>query len=540
MAEVIAQPKIRRVTLTGCAAAVSALVLIWMLVARVLGPTDLWDQSQPKTVSYTSDIIANGNRVLPIERGAYPATKPPLYNWLAAPAVAMLGFNSEIAHKLPSVMALCACWVIVVRLGRRVFGDLLGWLAGLMFIANYAMFKLGYLARPDMLLVLWLTLGWAAATSIMASADWRSTSGTTRFALASVFWISIALGALTKGPAVLVALVYALPAARVIAGHWSAVNRLQWWWGLPVSLCLFAAWVVSAWFVDSRHVIDQLWYAEFYGRVTGTGPEGSQEGPIGLLRTIHVPAFYNLTRFAPWSVLSIAAMVMLLRRDRQSRRARWRSLPAPQQSWLLGAMLFVVITVGLFTLSSSKKPDYIAPAVPMSALLAAWWITQLPAAITSKSVIAVAAVALVTMTAMMIVNIRQPAAPSPDFGRGIDAFIDDAATQLARRPAPVVFCWTGNTHLQAMLGYSTVDDTAAFEQQYASSRESGQPFWVIAGRRKGSPPMFDAWVADRERFDANVEVVVMSEHLDRAFGWPEQVGLYWVEPRRVSDDSAAE
>ena len=48
------------------------------------------DQAQPKTVSYTTDIIANGRWILPIELGEHKATKPPLYNWLAAPAVKAL------------------------------------------------------------------------------------------------------------------------------------------------------------------------------------------------------------------------------------------------------------------------------------------------------------------------------------------------------------------------------------------------------------------------------------------------------------------
>ena len=52
--------------------AMAALVVLF--VGRVLGPSDLWDQTQPKTVSYTTDIIVHGGShwILPIERGVEP------------------------------------------------------------------------------------------------------------------------------------------------------------------------------------------------------------------------------------------------------------------------------------------------------------------------------------------------------------------------------------------------------------------------------------------------------------------------------------
>ncbi|MCH8315776.1 MAG: hypothetical protein IIA64_07370, partial [Planctomycetes bacterium] len=95
--------------------ACSITAIIWLLAARILGPSDAWDQTQPRTMAYTTDIIANGRWILPVERGVYPATKPPLYNWLAVPMVKLMGFSSELAHKSPSVVSLRVCWLIVGR-----------------------------------------------------------------------------------------------------------------------------------------------------------------------------------------------------------------------------------------------------------------------------------------------------------------------------------------------------------------------------------------------------------------------------------------
>ena len=203
----------------------SILALVWVIASRIFGPSDIWHQTQPRTVSYTTDIIVHGGNhwILPIERGELPATKPPLYNWLAAGAVKLMGFSSEIGHKFPSLIAMMLCWLILVRLGNRIDtdhsggsdsgGGILGWLAGMMFLSNYTIFKLGYLARPDMLLTLWMLLAWISATSALNKKGVGSLFlRKHRFGVIDsrplfyslVFWLSIALGGLTKGPPVIV------------------------------------------------------------------------------------------------------------------------------------------------------------------------------------------------------------------------------------------------------------------------------------------------------------------------------------------------
>ena len=103
-------------------AVASCIGLLWVIVTRVSGPSDLWHQTQPRTVSYTTAMLVHGgtNWILPVERAQAPATKPPLYNWLAAPVVRVAGFGSELAHKSPSVAALIACWALLVIVGRRL------------------------------------------------------------------------------------------------------------------------------------------------------------------------------------------------------------------------------------------------------------------------------------------------------------------------------------------------------------------------------------------------------------------------------------
>jgi len=505
-----------------------------LLLARALGPSDLWDQTQPKTVSYTSDIIANGRWILPIELGEFPATKPVLYNWLAVPAVWLLGFASEAAHKFPSVLAVCLCWLALVRLGRRLDpapDQSIGWLAGMLFVANYTIFKLGYLARPDMLLTLWLVLGWMAGGAILAEASGkadglRSSSGLRCFFLALAFWLCVGLAGLTKGPAAITLLVFAVLGGKLIAGRWRAVHSFQWWWGFPLSLAMLGVWIYGVWRTEPDHLINELWYNEIYGRVTGTGPEGAHHGPLDLLLGAPYMALYYLVRFLPWSIPSVIAIVALWRRSRaRSRSRRWHDLGGLGLH-LHSAAVFVIVIVGLYTLSAGKRADYIAAAFAPGALLAAWWLRDAGSRLGHRWPGFIPMLAAAVLAVLIVVNEREPAAPVRGFGDEIMAFARRANAQRAGEELPVEFCWTGDTHLQAMMGFSRVSGDgprAVFDHIRA-----GRPCWVVAGTKTSPPPDFDVWLR-RKRPGVHIRRVVSSATLPRAHGWPVQVHLYRID-----------
>lgn len=520
----------------------SVLALIWVVAARVLGPCDMYDQTQPRTAAYTTDIIVHGRWLLPIERGNEPATKPPLYNWLAVPAVKLLGFSSDFAHKLPSLLAMIGCWLALVRLGRHVYphGDAgLGWLAGLMFLANYTVFKLGYLARPDMLLTLWLTLGWIAATWAIADPPGRRSL---RWLCQVGFWCCFALAAMTKGPPAVILLAYALLLGRSINGRWSGLAGLRWsapglWLGLLLGVAVFGGWVFLIYRIDPDHVTRQLWFDELVGRVTGTGSEGTGgRGPIEFLeRLAHMPAYFMI-RFAPWSLLTVLAVVLLWRRGPQpERRRQWHRLPTGSNPdlqpvpWLHGAAINVVLVIVFFTLSAGKRADYLAVTLAPASLLAAWYaVERWPARWRWWTIPVVAATALLSMT---VYNQGQLGSPQPGFGPRIHRFIREVDDVLQAKPLPVVFIWAGESQLQGHLGYSEVDGpTEIFPHLKAA-----QPFWVVAGRRLTSPetlPDLLTKIYDDRPPKMIATEICSSPRLPRVRGWKDQVTLYRMDPAK--------
>jgi len=470
----------------------SIAALICVLTARVLGPSDLWDQRQPRTVAYTTDIVINGHWLLPLAGGVEPATKPPLYNWLAVGAVTLMGLSSELAHKAPSVVALCLCWLGLVRWGSRLVGGrsggsggerAIGWLAGMIFLSGYTIFKLAYLARPDMVLTFFMFAGWVAATVLIADVadenrDDRLPAARRRW-IALGLWMCVGLGALTKGPAVGPLIIYAGVAPRLVAGRWRAAGALGWWWGLPLSMVLIAAWLYGVWRADAGHLVDQLWKQELYGRLTGLGAEAGDRGPIALLTTAPYMIWYYAARFEPWCIFSTLAMVMLWWRVRSTGRRRWREL-GRAGSVLHGAVIFVLVTIAFFSFSAGKRADYLAPVYPAGALLAAWWLLEAPPRIGVRAPWFAPLCAAFMLTGLTIHNRLQMSAPFPGYGDGIMTFIRESGQRLQARPAPVVFWTSGHLVVRSLLGASGPGGG----DEVREACGAGRPFWLIARRKE--------------------------------------------------------
>jgi 4-amino-4-deoxy-L-arabinose transferase-like glycosyltransferase len=183
-----------------------------------------------------------------------------------------------------------------------------------------------------------------------------------------VAWLAMALGVLTKGPVALaVPLLAAAPYAVV-----RRASRAVWH---PLGPALLAL-VVGPWiWAMSRQVPEFLHYALFtetWQRVTT--PEMNREGPFWFF----IPCL--VAGSLPWSVLALGGWRRSLR-PRAERRDGGR---AGRGGRIDPARLYLALWIGLplvlFSLSHSKRPQYILPLLPAVALMAAKvWVDALDA-----------------------------------------------------------------------------------------------------------------------------------------------------------------
>ena len=341
--------------------------VVVMFAARLLAPSALQRFDQPKTASYTADVVVNSRWLLPRDMLGHPATKPPLVNWLAAPVVA-LGFWTEWAVKWPMAAGALASTALTFWMARRLFGQLpeigdratcAAAIAGIAWLVNPANLTMIYHCRPDPLLVTFLTAAWILGTIIVC--DKKAPPLSVVFG----FWIAVGLAGLTKGPAAAVPILYLPLAARLSGGSWSLAHRSRWWWGLPLSLAIFAAWAIPTALAYPEPFFQVLVGRQLIAQALGLGEQfGSRQitsgGPIVAFKLLWENPMWFVERFAPWSVLSIGGLYVIGWR-------RWFRHP------LAPSVLWTFLVLAFFALSAHKTADYILPAYPAAAILAAYF-----------------------------------------------------------------------------------------------------------------------------------------------------------------------
>jgi 4-amino-4-deoxy-L-arabinose transferase-like glycosyltransferase len=463
---------------------VGALVtVVLFLVLRPTGPGDLWDQTQPRTIAYTVDMVSRGGEawILARDSDGVPATKPPLFNWLAAPGAWAFGTHLEWVHKLPSLMALAVTLAVVVRIGERLRPSL-GWLAAAMLVACPGTWKLAYLARPDMVLSACLTVAWGVAATVLASP--RQAVESCRAGPAAAFWLAAILAAWTKGPPAVFAPVFAVVACLVVHRSLQPLRRLGFVAGSVAFAIAAPLWIAAVWRIDPEHAFRTLWLDEIALRAVG---EGKGHEPVvlpGIVETAIDSPFYFVTRFAPWSILAILGGLALLdRRDDaersgSTRLARWRRIEGG--TLLVQAAVFAGLVVFAFALSRGKRADYLLPTYPAAAIVAAWWALDdrySPFRRAPWSIIVVALAVTLVNDAFDRRGRDLPREATDAF----DALVAKAAASRGERPElPVVTIAQCMPHFVAMSASMSPHDSNP--QTMERLIAEGKPFRILSGR----------------------------------------------------------
>jgi 4-amino-4-deoxy-L-arabinose transferase-like glycosyltransferase len=342
-----------------------------MLSSRLIAPSALQRFDQPRTVSYTADIVANGRWLLPRDMLGHVATKPPLVNWMAAPLVA-LGFWQEWAVKWPMVAGTLLTTALTITIARNLFrkipetasvADEAALIAGAAWLVNPANMTMIYHCRPDPVLVLFLTAAWMFATAIISENE------PSKIKLGG-FSIAIGLAALAKGPAALLPIIYLPLAAWLIRGQPGFIRRSHWWWAILGALAIFSLWALPTAIRYPAPFFKDLLGRELIGPTLGLdhvfGGKQYTGGPIVALKLgLQTPVWF-VQRFLPWSILSVGALCVIGWK-------RWFRHP------LAPAILWIFLVLAFFALSVRKTADYILPAYPAGAILAAYFCaTYLP------------------------------------------------------------------------------------------------------------------------------------------------------------------
>ena len=311
---------------------------------------------EPRYAQVAREMLERHEWITPVLGGQPWLEKPPLYYWQAMIAYRVFGV-SDWAARLPSAVD-ASFLVLAVYFFLRRFRP--GFELDGALIAASSAGVIGYARAASMDMAL------AAAFTIAMLAWWAWRESGKRIHLA-VFFGFMAFGVLAKGPVALLlaALVIVLYAAMV--RELQLVRKTLWLPGILLFCAIAMPWYLAV----------QMRNPEFF-RVFILEDNLGRFSKDLYHHTEPFWYYLPVTALAlvPWTVFVIAAFVERVRWWwGESRRANG-GVRDCENPFGVFACCWLIVPVLLFSISQSKLPGYILPAVPAGALLLADYLRQ--------------------------------------------------------------------------------------------------------------------------------------------------------------------
>jgi len=361
-------------------------------------------------------MIERGNYIVPYFNNQLRLDKPPLTYWSQVASYHIFGEN-DFAARFPSAIAAALTALSIFLWGHRIGGEKLGWWAAIIFTLSLQTFVHAKAAVADMWLVLFVTIGHWAGYELFRGQTPNQRVAICRLpwtiwkSLFLVFYLSLALGFLAKGP---IAWTPLLTVAVVImyTGNWQIARRFKLVGGVLLMLVIVALWGIPALIQThgeffsigiGRHVI---------GRSLTT-MEGHGASSLGMYALL-LPFYFVMVfiSFFPWSIKLPWLIGKLWGKEKAGllhlRQGYGRQAAANNDGVLVDIYLLAGITVVfvIFTLVSTKLPHYTLPAFPLLALLLARHWLQGTATESRRSVFAT--IAIVTASTWIAIALTVP------------------------------------------------------------------------------------------------------------------------------------
>jgi len=345
------------------------LVTLYVCYFSQLGVIGLIGPDEPRYAWIARDMAETGDFITPRLYGQPWFEKPPLYYWGAAICFKLFGV-SEFAARLPSAIAAAMGTLALAWLAWRVYGSATArWLL-LLLPTTVGMIGFSHSAATDMPFAGTLTCAMVAAGMLIGAAPFAPTAGSTATSLspdhsmplfsfrnrttlltAALFGFFIGRATLAKGPAALILCGGAAFFWALFTKRWRDTLRLLHPAGLIIFCSSALPWYVLCAYRNPDFFRVFIIEHNFKRFLT---PEFQHIQPFW---------FYGqvlLLAFLPWTAALIWALLVGVRRLFQ------KAPLGPFTTFLLSWAGFCLV---FFTISRSKLPGYILPAVPAIALL---------------------------------------------------------------------------------------------------------------------------------------------------------------------------
>jgi 4-amino-4-deoxy-L-arabinose transferase-like glycosyltransferase len=324
------------------------LALCGFLFFYGLGAFGLVGADEPRYAQVAREMLDRSDWITPTLQGKPWLEKPVLYYWEAMVSLRVAGITDQAA-RLPAAFD-AAVLIAVVYLFLRRFRPGSELDGALITASCVSVVGFAHAAATDMPL---------AATFGIALLSWYAWYESRQYFYLAAFYIFLALGTLAKGPVAPALSAVIILLFIAVKRDWRAIPRTLWIPGIVLYLAVMLPW----------YIVVQLRNPEFFRVfiVEHNLARFSQD-----LYHHRQPFWFYLPVFLlammPWTIVLVLAIA-------ERARLIWsegnEAFSNPKDSWPLFLLIWMLVPIVFFSVSQSKLPGYILPAVPAGALLVA-------------------------------------------------------------------------------------------------------------------------------------------------------------------------
>jgi 4-amino-4-deoxy-L-arabinose transferase-like glycosyltransferase len=312
---------------------------------------------EPRYAWIARDMAETGDWITPRLYGKPWFEKPPLYYWTAALSFKLFGV-SESAARLPSALSALLATLALAWLAWRFYGSETARWVLLLLPTTVGMIGFSHAAATDMPFSAMLTVAMVAAAALLGLAPAANSldappnapSGPSPSATSVFFGLFLGLAVLAKGPAAIVLCGGAVFFWALFTKRWRDTCCLVQPAGIAAFCVIALPWYILCALRNPDFLRVFIIEHNFKRYLT---PEFQHIQPFWFYAGI------ILIAFLPWTAALLWTLFAGLR------RAFARPMSA-QACFLLCWAAFCVV---FFTISRSKLPGYVLPAVPPIALI---------------------------------------------------------------------------------------------------------------------------------------------------------------------------
>jgi 4-amino-4-deoxy-L-arabinose transferase-like glycosyltransferase len=340
--------------------AVLILATLYVCYFSHLGAIGFVGPDEPRYAWIARDMAETGDWVTPRLYGKPWFEKPPLFYWGAAVCFKAFGV-SETAARLPSAFSALLATLALAWLALRLYGaETARWLL-LLLPTSVGMIGFSHAAATDMPFSAMLTIAMVCAAVVLGLTRNENSPilPRTPWLALILFGFFLGLAVLAKGPAAIILSGGAVFFWALFTKRWRDAFRLFH----PAAIAAFCLTALPWYILCARRNPDffRIFIIEHNFKRFLT-PEFQHIQPFWFYLPVILLATF------PWTILLISGIARAIRTSREA---------LPSSSSVLFFLCWALFTILFFTISKSKLPGYILPALPAIMILISHHAVQL-------------------------------------------------------------------------------------------------------------------------------------------------------------------